>query len=161
MENQIDKMINNPHNIEKLSSMLSNFPTKSNVRIKHAIKLAAKLNEQQIENEKLKQQLEEFRKTIIKLQGEYNVLKKVSNLSDKPFGNLTKELQKKEEEVLELYKSLEDKNIELSKLKRELDSTNKLKDNMIKDFEEMKNKRKNLENIQNKIENLMKLNKKK
>lgn len=161
MENQIDKMINNPHNIDKLTSMLNNFPTKSNLRIKHAIKLAAKLNEQLIENEKLKQQIEEFRKTIIKLQGEHNVLKKVSNLSDKPFGNLTKELQKKEEEVLELYKALEDKNIELSKIKRELDSSNKLRDNMVKDFEEMKNKRKNLENIQNKIENLMKLNKKK
>jgi len=46
METQIDKIINNPSNWDKVGHLLANFPTKSNVRIKHAIKLAVKLNEQ-------------------------------------------------------------------------------------------------------------------
>lgn len=84
MENQIDKIISNPTNWDKVGGLLANFPTKSNVRVKHAIKLAVKLNEQYAANQKLKSELEQQRTLLIKLQGEHNVLKKVSALSDKP-----------------------------------------------------------------------------
>jgi len=70
MENQIDKIINNPTNWDKVGGMLANFPTKSNVRIKHAIKLAVKLNEQYALTQQLKKELEENRKNMVRLQGE-------------------------------------------------------------------------------------------
>lgn len=56
MEGQIDKIINNPSNWDKVGNLLANFPTKSNVRIKHAVKLAVKLNEQYAEYQKLKKE---------------------------------------------------------------------------------------------------------
>jgi predicted nuclease with TOPRIM domain len=45
METQLDRMINNPQNWDKMGNIISSFPTKSSVRIKHAMKIASKLNE--------------------------------------------------------------------------------------------------------------------
>jgi hypothetical protein len=45
MESQLDRMINNPQNWDKMGNIMSAFPTKSSVRIKHAMKIASKLND--------------------------------------------------------------------------------------------------------------------
>lgn len=84
MEGQLDKMINNPQNWDKMGNIMSAFPTKSSVRIKHAMKIASKLNDTYSENQKLIKELSDNKSLFVKIQGEYNVLKKVSNLSDKP-----------------------------------------------------------------------------
>lgn len=155
MENQIDKVINNPSNWDKVGNLLANFPTKSNVRIKHAIKLAVKLNEQYSITQSLKKELEENKRILIKLQGEYNVLKKVSNLSDKPYGFLVKDLEKKEVELLNIKNANEKLILDFAKTKEELNAVRSNRDKMLKEFDEIKSKRKSLENIQSKIETLM------
>jgi len=70
METQLDKMINNPQNWDKMGNIMSAFPTKSSVRIKHAMKIASKLNDTYGENKKLLKELDDNRSLLIKLQGE-------------------------------------------------------------------------------------------
>lgn len=100
--------------------------------------------------------LEDQRVLFVKLQGEYNVLKKVSNLSDKPYGFLVKDLEKKEVELINLKNNNEKLILDYAKTKEELSKVKDSRDKMLKEFDEIKNRRKNLENIQNKIEALMK-----
>lgn len=100
--------------------------------------------------------MDEKEKTLIKLQGEFNVLKKVSNLSDKPYGFLVKDLEKKEVDLINLKNANEKIILDFAKTKEELKTVKENRDKMLKDFEEIKSKRKSLENIQSKIESLMK-----
>lgn len=46
--------------------------------------------------------------------------------------------------------------LDLAKTKEELSKVKESRDKMLKEFDEIKGRRKNLENIQNKIESLMK-----
>lgn len=134
---------------------MSAFPTKSSVRIKHAMKIASKLNDTYSENQKLVKELNDNKGLLVKLQGEYNVLKKVSNLSDKPYGFLVKDLEKKEVELINLKNNNEKLILDLARTKEELGKVKESRDKMLKEFDEIKGRRKNLENIQNKIESLM------
>lgn len=155
MESQLDRMINNPQNWDKMGNIMSAFPTKSSVRIKHAMKIASKLNDTYSENQKLVKELNDNKGLLVKLQGEYNVLKKVSNLSDKPYGFLVKDLEKKEVELINLKNNNEKLILDLARTKEELGKVKESRDKMLKEFDEIKGRRKNLENIQNKIESLM------
>lgn len=101
-------------------------------------------------------ELDDNKSLLVKLQGEYNVLKKVSNLSDKPYGFLVKDLEKKEVELINLKNNNEKLILDLARTKEELGKVKESRDKMLKEFDEIKNRRKNLENIQNKIESLMK-----
>jgi len=70
-----------------------------------------------------------------------------------------KDLEKKEVELLNCKNANEKLILDFAKTKEELNAVKLNRDKMLKEFEEIKSKRKSLENIQSKIETLMKVKK--
>ena len=65
-------------------------------------------------------------------------------------------MEKKEVELINLKNNNEKLILDLARTKEELGKVKESRDKMLKEFDEIKGRRKNLENIQNKIESLMK-----
>lgn len=137
-------------------AFLGSIPTRQARRLEQAMGLASSLASKSAHADRLQKQVDEFKTRITQVEAEKEAIRRADKAAEKGYGFLTKSLENKEIECMELKESHGRLVEELATLRSKCQNLQEEKTDMQRDFEDLRSKRKVVDMIQTKLEGMLK-----